>query len=210
MYKMTCRTLGPVATNCYTLINEDTNEAILIDATGSAESLLGAVKEAGAKLVAVLLTHAHFDHVDAVEEVRKECPGVKVYIGRNDERLLADPGLNLSLAFMGQPVSIKVDENITDGDVLNMIGLDIKCIEVPGHTIGGICYYIESLGALFDGDTLFHSSVGRSDFPTGDAEALIKNIEEKLFVLPDETKVFPGHDSETTIGREKTNNYYFK
>ena len=127
MYKMTCRTLGPVATNCYTLINEDTNEAILIDATGSAESLLGAVKEAGAKLVAVLLTHAHFDHVDAVEEVRKECPGVKVYIGRNDERLLADPGLNLSLAFMGQPVSIKVDENITDGDVLNMIGLDIKC-----------------------------------------------------------------------------------
>ena len=133
-----------------------------------------------------------------------------MYIGRNDERLLADPSLNLSLAFMGKPVSIKVDENITDGDVLELIGLKIKCIEVPGHTIGGMCYYIESLGVLFDGDTLFHSSVGRSDFPTGNAEDLLKNIEEKLFVLPDETKVFAGHDSETTIGREKTNNYYFK
>ena len=210
MYKMTCRTLGPVATNCYTVINEETNEAILIDVTGKADSLLAAAREANAKVTAVLLTHAHFDHVDAVDVVREAYPDVKVYIGRNDERLLADPTLNLSLAFMGRPVSIKVDENITDGDVLKLIGLNIKCIEVPGHTIGGMCYYIESLGVLFDGDTLFHSSVGRSDFPTGDAEALLKNIEEKLFVLPDVTKVFPGHDSETTIGREKTNNYYFK
>ncbi|MBR6402821.1 MAG: MBL fold metallo-hydrolase [Eubacterium sp.] len=209
MYKMTCRTQGPVATNCYTVINEDTNEAILVDASGSTDSLLSAVKDAGAKLVAVLLTHAHFDHVDAVEKVRDIFPEVQVYIGVNDEKLLSDPGLNLSLAFMGNPVSVKSDNTVSDGEEIELIGLKIRCIEVPGHTIGGMCYYIESLGTLFDGDTLFHGSIGRSDFPTGNGEDLIKNIEDKLLVLPEETKVFPGHDSETTIGREKTSNYYF-
>lgn len=209
MYKMTCRTLGPVATNCYTIINEDTNEAILVDATGRTDSLLAAINDAGAKLVAVLLTHAHFDHIDAVEKVRELFPDVQVYIGINDERLLGNPNLNLSLGFMGESVSVRADKTVSDGEEIELIGLKIRCIEVPGHTIGGMCYYIESLGTLFDGDTLFHSSIGRSDFPTGNGEDLIKNIKEKLLVLPEETQVFPGHDSETTIGREKMSNYYF-
>lgn len=209
MYKMECVTTGAIATNCYTIINEDTNEAIMIDAAGRPEVLMRAVKEAGAKVVALLLTHAHFDHMETAEEVRTEYPDVTIFIGEKDEPLLGDVSLNLSMPFMGIPVSAKADETVTDGQELELIGVKIKCLEVPGHTLGGICYYIPELSSVFDGDTLFHGSVGRSDFPTGDADALLKGIEDKLFTLPDETRVFPGHDSESTIGWEKKNNMFF-
>ena len=223
MYKLAAVVTGMVATNCYTLFNEDTKEAILIDASGNANTLLRTVREEGLSPKAILLTHAHFDHMDGVEGIRKEYPDIEVIIGENDAPLLDNPSVNLSLAFTGIPVSIKADRTVKDGEEIELIGLKIKCIEVSGHTIGGMCYYIESLppsgdgvsqsmtnkGVLFDGDTLFHGSVGRSDFPTGDAEALLKNIREKLFTLPDDTQVFPGHDSETTIRWEKTYNPYF-
>jgi len=209
MYKMSSVTIGPVATNCYTIINEESKEAILIDVSGNPERLLAAVKEAGAKPVALLLTHAHFDHMDATDAVRAQYPDIEVIIGENDAPLLENPSLNLSYGFMGEPVSVKADRTVYDGEELELIGIRIKCIEVPGHTIGGMCYYMPDLTSLFDGDTLFHGSIGRSDFPTGDGDALIENIATKLFVLPSDTRVFPGHDSETTIGWEKSNNPYF-
>ncbi len=209
MYKMSSVTIGPVATNCYTIINEESKEAILIDVSGNPERLLAAVKEAGAKPVALLLTHAHFDHMDATDAVRAQYPDIEVIIGENDAPLLENPSLNLSYGFMGEPVSVKADRTVSDGEELELIGIRIKCIEVPGHTIGGMCYYMPDLTSLFDGDTLFHGSIGRSDFPTGDGDALIENIATKLFVLPSDTRVFPGHDSETTIGWEKSNNPYF-
>ncbi|MCR5225976.1 MAG: MBL fold metallo-hydrolase [Eubacterium sp.] len=209
MYKMSSVTIGPVATNCYTIINEESKEAILIDVSGNPERLLAAVKEAGAKPVALLLTHAHFDHMDATDAVRAKYPDIEVIIGENDAPLLENPSLNLSYGFMGEPVSVKADRTVYDGEELELIGIRIKCIEVPGHTIGGMCYYMPDLTSLFDGDTLFHGSIGRSDFPTGDGDALIENIATKLFVLPSDTRVFPGHDSETTIGWEKSNNPYF-
>lgn len=209
MYKMSSVTIGPVATNCYTIINEESKEAILIDVSGNPERLLAAVKEAGAKPVALLLTHAHFDHMDATDAVRAQYPDIEVIIGENDAPLLENPSLNLSYGFMGEPVSVKADRTVSDGDELELIGIQIKCIEVPGHTIGGMCYYMPDLTSLFDGDTLFHGSIGRSDFPTGDGDALIESIATKLFVLPSDTRVFPGHDSETTIGWEKSNNPYF-
>ena len=209
MYKMSSVTTGPVATNCYTIINEDSNEAILIDASGSVARLLSAVKEAGATPKALLLTHAHFDHMDAVDKIREEYPEIEVIIGANDAPLLEDPSLNLSYSFMGDPVTTKADRTVSDGEEIELIGIRIKCIEVPGHTIGGMCYFMPELTSLFDGDTLFHGSIGRSDFPTGDGDALIESIATKLFILPDDTRVFPGHDSETTIGWEKANNYYF-
>ena len=218
MYKLAGVTTGPIATNCYTVINEETGEAILIDATGRAEVLLRAAKEAGAKVKALLLTHGHFDHMDAVDEVRKLCPDIEVVIGEKDVPILENPSLNLSLSFMGEAFSTRADRTVKDGEELELIGLKIRCIEVPGHTAGGVCYYTEVssqaegegvIPVLFDGDTLFHGSVGRSDFPTGDEEALLSSIKEKLFTLPDETHVFPGHNSDTTIGYEKQTNIYF-
>lgn len=242
MYTFSGVVSGPIGTNCYTIINEATNEAVLIDASGSADTLLREVRKAGAKVVSIILTHAHFDHMDGVKGVKEEFPDAEVIIGKNDAPLLKDPGSNLSLMFLGIPISLEADRTVSEGDELEVIGLKFKCIEVPGHTIGGMCYFMEKItddsseensgdahkeGAdgsksddsdtgfgvvypvLFDGDTLFHGSVGRSDFPTGDGEALITNISEKLFVLPEETRVYPGHDSATTIGWEKKNNFCF-
>ena len=208
MYKMSSVTTGLVATNCFTIINEDTKEAIMIDASGNPKHLLEDIVIAEAKPVAILLTHAHFDHIDAVDMIRSEFPDIEVIIGKNDEELMGNPNLNLSMAFMGDPVSVKADRTVNDGEVINLIGIRIECIEVPGHTKGGMCYYMPELSTLFDGDTLFHGSVGRSDFPTGDSQLLLDSIRGKLFTLPDETKVFPGHDSETTIGWEKENNMF--
>lgn len=210
MYKMSSVTTGMVATNCFSIINEETKEAIMIDASGNPKYLLEDINMADAKPIAILITHAHFDHMDAVKMIKSEYPDVKVYIGENDEKLLGDPTLNLSMSFMGDPVSLTADETLSDGEEIELIGIKIKCIEVPGHTIGGMCYYMPDLSCVFDGDTLFHGSIGRSDFPTGDADTLIRSIREKLFTLPEETKVFPGHDSETTIGWEKENNMFFK
>ena len=209
MYKITYSSLGVIGTNCYTLINDSTGEAILVDATGDLDSLLQGITEINADLKAVLLTHAHFDHIDAVDGVKKKFPKADVYIGENDEKLLGNPNLNLAMSFMGKNLVVKADKTVRDGEEIELIGLNIMCIEVPGHTIGGMCYYIPDLKSLFDGDTLFRGSVGRSDFPTGNGEDLINNIREKLLTLPEDTNVFPGHDSPTTIGREKEHNYYF-
>lgn len=209
MYKMSSVTTGPVATNCYTIINDETNEAILIDASGNVDFLLKAVRNAEAEPVALLLTHGHFDHVDAAKDIKKAYPDIKIYIGEKDFKLSESPMLNLSVMFTGRPVSVKADETVVDGEELELIGIRIKCLEISGHTKGGICYYMPDLNAVFDGDTLFHASVGRSDFPGGNGEDLLSGIEQKLFSLPEETRVFPGHDSETTIGWEKKNNPYF-
>ena len=222
MYRIEGVVTGMVATNCYTLINEESKEAIFIDVSGDVETLTRVVKNENLTPQAVLLTHAHFDHMDAVDGIREEFPDIEVIIGENDAPLLENPMSNLSLAFTGTPISTKADRTVSDGEVISLIGLTIKCIEVPGHTIGGMCYYIDNqinkgdngdiltkTGLLFDGDTLFYASIGRSDFPTGDEEALLNNIRKKLFVLPEDTLVLPGHNNKTSIKMEKNNNPYF-
>ena len=128
-------------------------------------------------------------------------------IGKNDEDILATPAANLSMMFSGNPVALKADETVNDNDVVEILGTKVKCIEVPGHTKGGMCFYFEENKMLFAGDTLFAGSIGRSDFPTGDGEALVRNIKEKLLVLPEDTVVYPGHNNRTTIGREKVDNW---
>ena len=106
----------------------------------------------------------------------------------------------------GEPVSMDADHLVKDGQVLELLDTEIHCIHVPGHTKGGVCYYFKEQGWLIAGDTLFRQSIGRTDFPTGDTDALLSGIREKLFVLPDETEVYPGHMNSTTIGFEKRTN----
>ena len=106
----------------------------------------------------------------------------------------------------GEPVSMDADHLVKDGQVLDLLNTEIHCIHVPGHTKGGVCYYFKEQGWLIAGDTLFRQSIGRTDFPTGDTDALLSGIREKLFVLPDETEVYPGHMNNTTIGFEKRTN----
>ena len=121
-------------------------------------------------------------------------------------KVFGDPAVNLSTMF-GDPMTIHADEVLKDGEELDMLGTKIKCILTPGHTAGGMCFYIEELKSVIAGDTLFCESVGRTDFPTGSGATLARSIREKLYVLPDDTKVFPGHMDTTTIGWEKKNNY---
>jgi glyoxylase-like metal-dependent hydrolase (beta-lactamase superfamily II) len=196
--------LGPVQTNCFFLINEDTKEVLIIDPADSAKRIIQWVNSEQLKPVAILLTHGHFDHILAVNDVKKEY-GIPVYASKDEVEVLATPQLNVS-TMMGMRLSMKADELFQDGDVLELAGMKLKVIATPGHTIGSVCFYIEEEKMLISGDTLFCTSVGRSDFPTGNGRQLIESIKTRLFVLPDDTAVFPGHNDMTSIGYEKVHN----
>lgn len=199
--------LGSFATNCYTVANTETREAVIIDPGARPEYLIKMYENQKLKPVAILLTHGHVDHIGAVAGLRAQYPDIKVYAGVEEKDVLNRPELNLSLMF-GSEMSMDADIYVADGEVISLLGHDITCIHIPGHTKGGTCFYIEDEELLFSGDTLFCRSVGRSDFPTGDGEALIENIQKKLLVLPEKVLVYAGHDNRTTIGDEKRMNPY--
>ena len=197
--------VGPVMTNCYFAVNEDTNEALIVDPGDSAAQLAAKIKEQGIIPKAVLLTHGHFDHASAAEALAKEFL-VPVYAEEHEKETLESPEINLC-GMMGQSgVVFHADIYVKDGDILELAGFSIKVFHTPGHTKGGCCYYIEKEQALFAGDTLFCQSVGRTDFPGGSASVLLRSIEEKLMPLPGQTKVYPGHNETTTIGWERQYN----
>lgn len=196
--------LGPVQTNCYFLINEDTKEVLIVDPADRAQKIIEWINSEGLKPVAILLTHGHFDHIMGVAGVKKEY-NIPIYASRDETEVLADPQINVS-TMMGAYMSIKADELFSDGDVLELAGMKLKVISTPGHTIGSVCFYMEEEKVLISGDTLFEASVGRSDFPTGSSRQLIESIKTRLFVLPDDTDVFPGHGGTTSIAYEKAHN----
>ena len=212
MIKVYVAVLGPVGTNCYILINEESGEAAIIDAADNADRLLSAVEKKGAKLTKLLLTHAHWDHIGAVNDIIDKLPSLSVYIGEDDIPLMENPSANCSAWLAEYPGTVSRDKVIAlkDGEELDVLGESVKVIEVPGHTAGGICFYFQDSEILFCGDTLFQGSIGRSDLPTGDEKQLITNIIEKLMVLPEATKVYPGHGMSTTIGEEKVSNYFLQ
>lgn len=193
--------LGGFATNCYTVFNTTTREAVIVDPASNADFLCRNLKNQNLKLKAILLTHGHVDHIGAVAGIKSEYPDAVVYASKEEESVLHDIGANLTAMF-GNPFTVDADAYLEDGATLDLMDVQIDCKLVPGHTKGGMCYYIAEEAILFSGDTLFASSIGRSDFPTGDEETLISTIKEKLMVLPEETVVYPGHNNRTTIGRE--------
>lgn len=196
--------LGQVATNCYLAMNEDTKEIIIVDPADRADRIVQKVQVMGGTPVAVLLTHGHFDHIGAAQELRDKY-GISIYAMKEEAAVLASMQLNLSQMF-GCPLTLNADVLVKDGQELKLAGLDITVFHTPGHTQGGACYYLKEEGVLFSGDTLFCESVGRSDFPTGSMSTLVRSIKEKLLVLPEDTRVLPGHNNESTIGHEKRYN----
>lgn len=197
--------IGPVGTNCYIVRNDDTDECFVTDPAACPPELVGHIRREGLNVKAVLLTHGHFDHIMGLDDFLKEFP-VPVYAFSEEKPLLESAELNSSLGMFGRPYTFSGAEYVSDGQILHIAGFEIRVIHTPGHTAGGCCYYIPAENVLISGDTLFRASVGRTDLPTGSMGDLVRSVREKLFVLPEETKVYPGHMEETTIGYEKKYN----
>ena len=168
-----------------------------------------AIREIKKRIHIPLVADIHFDYRLALDEVRERF-NVKAYIGNTEKAVLEDPEANLTSGFMGEGRTFSADVYLKDGEEFEAGGFRIKAFEVPGHTIGGMCYYFMDEGVLFSGDTLFCESVGRSDFKGGSTFALIASIKEKLYTLPDDVKVYPGHSEATTIGHEKKYNPFVR
>ncbi|PJI09764.1 MULTISPECIES: MBL fold metallo-hydrolase [Clostridium] len=187
---------GMYMTNCYIIVDEKTNDSIIIDPGDAPNKILKAFKDTNSNLKFILLTHGHADHTAAVSELIKEYD-IDVYMNEKDVKLINN----------GEYMFGKKEENankyVNDNDELQFGSLKVKCIETPGHTPGGMCYLIDNF--LFSGDTLFNNSVGRTDLPGGDFNALVDSV-KKLIKLDDSTIVYPGHGGETTIEHEKMSN----
>lgn len=194
---------GPLETNCYIVIDEDSKETAIIDPGGDEERLTAALEENQAKPKYILLTHGHFDHTGAVVALKNKYK-VPVYVTKEDYDLIH---FNNNELFYMEDYDGSLKDFITEDTVFELGRNKITCIKTPGHTPGGVCFYVD--GMLFSGDTLFYRSIGRTDFYGGDYRTLVNSIKTKLMVLPNNTTVLPGHGEETTIGEEEQYNPFF-
>ena len=199
--------LGMVQTNTWFVINEKTKELILIDPADDAGRIIRKIEADGLKLQGILLTHGHFDHIGAVDDLRAYFKGVQCYAGEKAEEVLENGRYNLSASWAAA-LSIRADRLLRDKETLTLAGFKIKVIETPGHTKGGVCYYLSEEGVLFSGDTLFRTSVGRTDFPTGSMSQIVRSVQYLTENLPGDTVVYPGHQEITTIAYEQRFNPY--
>lgn len=183
--------------NCY-LVSGDGKEGFLIDPGADTAKIEKAIKDSGISVTHILLTHCHFDHTESVNALRS---GRKLVSGSECSENIGRTSINLSVStgelFACEPSDII----LADGEEIEICGVHVKMIKTPGHTDCSVCYLAD--GVLFSGDTLFKRVVGRCDLPTGDERALIKSIKERIYTLPDETEVMPGHGAETLVGYEK-------
>ena len=197
--------VGMVQTNCYIIYNDETKAAVIVDPGDGAKQISSRCREYGVKPEAILLTHGHFDHMMAAEQLRDEW-GLKIYSSKKEVEVLQDGNKNLMLKWYQKAYSLTPDVTLMDGEEFERIGFKWKMLLTPGHTCGSCCYYIAEEDVLFSGDTLFQMSYGRIDFPTGSGRDMVNSVQKLLTTLPEDTMVYPGHMDATTIGHEKKYN----
>ncbi len=193
--------VAPIGTNCYIVINNELKEAVIIDPGGDEKIIEKTIDDMNLTPKGIFLTHGHYDHMGGANYLKARYH-IDIFAGKDEEDVLKDDRKNLSTMF-GDYTVVDVDVPLNDGNTFELIGLKFKVIHTPGHTKGGICFYLEDEKILFSGDTMFNGSYGRYDFPTGNLNALMDSIKNKLLVLDGETKVYPGHESSTTIKDER-------
>jgi glyoxylase-like metal-dependent hydrolase (beta-lactamase superfamily II) len=199
--------VGALEVNCYIIGDNKKNEWAIIDPGGDAEKILKIIKRKNARVKFIINTHGHPDHTGANTKIKQET-NAPLYIHKSDVTL--GSGVFNQLARLtgikGSP--FKPDHFLNDGDTLSLGDIVLRIIHTPGHTQGGVCLFFDKI--LFSGDTLFAGSIGRTDLPGGSLTALLSSIKEKLFSLPDDIIVYPGHGPQTTLGEEKSSNPFVK
>lgn len=198
--------VGPVQTNCYFAINKETKEALVIDPGEEAARLMQQIREQGLTVAAILLTHGHFDHAGAAEELSTLC-NAPIYAHEAEKETLESEKLN-ACWMIGRQETYRADLFVKDEQELDLAGFHIRVLFTPGHTKGGCCYYFPYENVVFSGDTLFQMSVGRTDLEGGSMSQIVRSIQEKLMPLPEQTVVYPGHGEATTIETERMYNPY--
>ncbi len=188
---------GPIMNNCYVLNTDASKDVVVIDPGAQNNKLEDYLFSHNFDVKFIIVTHGHGDHTGGIDRLKELYPDLKLIACKKESKLLYDRHLSF-----GQG-GIVADINVVDNDEMDLCGIHMKFIETPGHTPGGMCIYIKSEKILFSGDTLFMYSIGRTDLPGGSYNEIINSIKNKLFVLPDDTRVLCGHESETVLGKEK-------
>jgi len=195
--------LPEMGTNTYLIWDEKTKDALLVDVAAPDDRFIQEIRDMGLKPKYLFLTHGHGDHIGGTQQVKDKFD-LSIGIHGSDAEMLTDAKKNLSAFWNQNIVTPLADILFKDGDVFKLGNLEIKVIHTPGHTQGGVCFLIDDI--LLSGDTLFAESVGRADLPGGNYETLISSIRSRIFNLPDETVVYPGHGPQTLVGDEKVGN----
>ena len=200
--------------NCYLLFNKERRNCIVIDPGAHPCELIKFIRDNTLLPLGILITHAHWDHIAGLESLTNEWPSIQVYIGRHDLEALADPEKNLS-SFVSTPISLPLNEihTVKDQDEVSLDSYHFKVYETPGHTQGHVVYQFnarESELCVFTGDLIFLGSVGRTDLFGGSHKQLLDSIHSKTLTLPDDTLLYPGHGSSTTVFQEKKHNVFLR
>jgi hydroxyacylglutathione hydrolase len=196
----------PFAENTYVVWRDGSRHAVVIDPGTEPEAILEFLADRGLTLEAILNTHGHADHIAGNADLKAAFPNAPLVIGVNDVPLLTDPDLNVSRPFGFELVSPLADRTVREGDQVEFAGVTFDVRDIPGHSPGHVVFIVPQEGIVFGGDVLFRGSIGRTDFPGGSFETLAAGIRSKLYTLPNETVIYPGHGPATKIGYEKRTN----
>jgi len=204
---------GPLEVSCSVITDTKNKKSVVIDPGGSSNEIYNHITDQGSSLVAILLTHAHFDHISGLTSLYSLCKndGIDILMNESDQSQMDNAG-NQAARF-GMSISSKFPEvtrTVTDNEKLTFGSMKFQTLHTPGHSPGSVCYYLASEKTIFAGDTIFQNSIGRTDLGGGNFQQLIDSVKNKIFTLPEETKIIPGHGPQTTVKEEINHNPFFK
>lgn len=198
--------LGPFQMNSHVVYNDTTHEAVLFDTGRDPEVVLDFLNAKALTLKLLLYTHAHLDHVEGHAAIRAQYPQLEAYIHPEEQFWIDGLAMQAAMFHMPQPQPPVIQRYIEDGEEFQLDGFEVKAYHTPGHTPGGICYFIPQGPILVAGDTIFYRSIGRTDFPKGDYDTLLQSITQKVLTLPPQTRIYSGHGPVTTVAEEQAEN----